>query len=169
MTERDGALGRALHAAVVALVTFVGVATGASAAPHGGDVAAPFSLPSARGGSVSLAQYRGKPVYVNFFASWCGPCNNEAPAVADLYKKYRRAGLAVVGVDEQEDRAKALEFASKFHWPFAIALDDGTMGKAYGAFALPVHVFIDRHGKIGTYRLGEMSRDEVDAAIKKLL
>ncbi len=152
-------------AAAVAL----SAAVPAAAAPHDGDLAPAFRLPKATGGTLSLAQYRGKAVYLNFFASWCGPCNNEAPTVAQLYGQYHRRGLATIGVNEQEDREKALGFARKYKWPFAVALDDGNMGKDYGALGLPIHVFIDKAGKISTYRIGEMYRSEIEEAIKKIL
>lgn len=143
--------------------------TPALAAPHAGDKAAAFTLPKAAGGDLTSASLRGKPTYLNFFASWCGPCNEEAPSVASLYAKYRSKGLAIVGVDEQEDKSKALDFAHKYKWPFTVAIDDGEMGKNYGAFALPVHIFIDKHGKISTYRLGEMNPGEIEDAIKKII
>ena len=137
---------------------------------HAGDVAAPFTLERADGrGSISLASFKGKPVYLNFFASWCGPCNDEAPSVVGFYKKYHPRGLVTLGINELENSKKALEFAKQYHVPFDILLDDGPMGKDYGAIGLPVHVFIDRHGKISTYRLGEMTPGEIEAAIKKTL
>lgn len=141
----------------------------ALAVPHAGDAAPAFSLPKIGGGSLAFAQLRGKPTYLNFFASWCGPCNSEAPAVANLYAKYRKRGLAVVGVNELEDKTKALAFASKYKWSFPVVLDDGSMGRDYGAFALPVHVFIDKRGKVSTYRLGEMAPNEIEDAIHKIL
>lgn len=141
----------------------------AAAALHAGDAAPGFELPRTSGGSLTLASLKGKPVYLNFFASWCAPCNEEAPSVVHLYKKYHARGLVTVGVDEQEDRAKALEFAKKYGLPFAVVIDDGKMGSSYGAIGLPVHVFIDREGKISTYRLGIMDAAEIEAAIKKAL
>ncbi|GAC1305816.1 MAG: TlpA disulfide reductase family protein [Vulcanimicrobiaceae bacterium] len=141
----------------------------ALAVPHAGDAAPGFTLPKAEGGTLSFAQLRGKPTYLNFFASWCAPCNAEAASVGELYKKFHKRGLAVVGVNEQEDKAKALGFAAKYRWPFAVVLDDGAMGKDYGAFALPVHIFIDKRGKVSTYRLGEMAPNELEEAIRKIL
>ena len=121
------------------------------------------------GSKFSLSSLKGKPVYLNFFASWCAPCNEEAPSVVSLAKKYHAKGLVVVGVDEQESADKAKGFADKYKMTYPIVLDDGPMGKDYGVLALPVHVFIDRNGKISTYRLGEMNPGEIEDAIKKIV
>lgn len=151
---------------------FAAIATGSAlAVPHAGDAPPAFSLARVNGGgTLSLAALRGKPTYINFFASWCPPCNAEAPSVGEFYKKYHKRGLAIVGVDELEDTAKALGFAKKYRWSFPVVLDDnGNMGRDYGALALPVHVFIDKRGTVSTYRLGEMSSSEIDEAIRKIL
>ena len=168
MTQPRSILRNLRLAATVATLAII-APIAASAAPHAGDIAPAFTLPKPTGGTLSLAQYRGKPTYINFFASWCGPCNSEAATVGQLYAKYHRRGLATIGVDEQEDKTKALDFAHKYKWPFAIGLDDGTMGKDYGAIGLPIHVFIDKAGKVSTYRIGEMERADVEDAIKKIL
>ncbi|MEO6991967.1 MAG: TlpA disulfide reductase family protein [Candidatus Baltobacteraceae bacterium] len=142
----------------------------AAAAPHAGDVAPAMSLPKTTGGTLSLASLKGKAVYLNFFASWCGPCNEEAPSIAALQRKYKSKGLVVVGIDEQEDASKAKGFLAKYKLPYSAVTDaDGSEGRAYGVLALPVHVFIDRNGKVSTYRLGEMNPGEIEAAIKKTL
>jgi len=157
-----------LGAAGVAGLALVLLPAVAQAAPRPGDTAPAFTLKRDTSGSVSLASLRGKPVYLNFFASWCAPCNEEAPSVVQLYGKYHPKGLVVLGVDEQEDASKAKGFAAKYKIPFNVVLDDGPMGKDYGVIALPVHVFIDRAGKISTYRMGEMSPSEIEDAIKKI-
>jgi peroxiredoxin len=156
-----------LVASVVAFASLAAVP--ALAVPHAGDSAPAFTLPKASGGTLSSAQLRGKPAYLNFFASWCAPCNAEAASVGDFYKKFHKRGLSVIGVNEQEDKSKALGFAAKYHWPFPVVLDDGNMGKDYGAIALPVHIFIDKRGKVSTYRLGEMAPNEIEEAIAKIL
>jgi len=135
---------------------------------HPGDPAPAFTLPRVSGGDFSLGSLHDKPVYLNFFASWCAPCNEEAPSVVSLERKYRPKKLVVLGVDEQENAAKAKGYIAKYRIPFAVLLDAGPMGKDYGVLGLPVHVFIDRSGKISTYRLGEMSPSEIEAAIKKI-
>ena len=154
--------------AASALLAEPGVAV---AALHAGDPAPAFDLPRVGGGKpISLASLQGKPVYLNFFASWCAPCNEEAPSIENLTKKYRSRGLVTVGVDEQEDPSKGLDFLKKHGIAYpAVSDEDGKMGNEYGALGLPVHVFIDRSGKISTYRLGEMDPSEIDAAIQKIL
>ena len=160
---------RFLHALSFAVTLVAVVAAPALAVPHAGDAAPAFTLPKVSGGDLTLASLHGKATYLNFFASWCAPCNAEASTVASLYSKYHTRGLTIVGVNEQEDKAKALDFAHKYKWPFTIAVDDGEMGKNYGAFGLPVHVFIDKRGQISTYRLGEMDPNEIEDAIKKII
>ena len=114
----------------------------ASAVPHAGDPMPAFSAPAARGGTISDAAYRNKPLYLNFFASWCVPCNEEAPFVATMFKKYRAKGLNIVGVNELEDKTKALAFAHQYGWPFAIAVDDGGVGHAFGVIGLGLDLLI---------------------------
>lgn len=128
-----------------------------------------FSLADTSGARVTLAALHGKPVYLNFFASWCGPCNEEAPAIARFQNKYRARGLSVIGVDELESKSRALGFERKYRLPYPVALDDGAVAKPYGVIALPVHVFIDRAGKIKLVRYGEMSDAEIEAAILSIL
>lgn len=142
----------------------------AAGVPRPGQVAPAFALPrAAGGGTISLASLRGKPVYLNFFASWCSPCAEETPWVVSLYKKYRSRGLVTLGVNELENPQKALAFAKQHGITYPVVVDDGAMGKDYGVIAMPVHVFIDRQGKISTFRLGEMTSAEIEAAIKKIL
>ncbi|MFY9779432.1 MAG: TlpA disulfide reductase family protein [Candidatus Baltobacteraceae bacterium] len=161
--------GRRFTAALLLALLAAGPAFGFSV-PHRGEAAPGFDLPRLHGGRLSLASLRGKPVYLTFFASWCAPCNAEAPSIAQLDRRFRRKGLVTLGVDEDESAAKAGSFAKKYALPFDVVLDDdGTMGQSYGAVGLPVHVFVDRAGKISTYRLGEMSAAEIEDAIRKIV
>jgi len=160
-----------VQSAVFAAALVVTVPLAALAIPRAGDVAPAFSLPRLDTGSTqTLAALKGKPVYLNFFASWCGPCNDEAPSIVKLYKQYHPRGLVTLGVDELDPKQKAADFVKKYGEPFEVVLDDdGKMGRDYGALALPVHIFIDRKGNVSTYRLGEMSPGEIEDAIKKIL
>jgi thiol-disulfide isomerase/thioredoxin len=118
-----------------------------------------------------LAALRGKPVYVNFFASWCGPCNEEAPSIGKLRAKYAKRGLQVVGINELDAPGQAAAFQKKYAMPYSlVGIDDsGVTGRAFGAVAMPVHIFIDRSGTVRVYRIGEMNPAEIETAIKGVL
>lgn len=156
-------------AALAAALSLVPVA--ALAVPQPGKPAPALSLPAIDGKTVALDKLRGKPVYLNFFASWCGPCNEEAPSIGVLRRKYQPRGLQVVGVDELDPPGQAAAFEKKYDAPYAlVGMDDsGSVGRTFGTVAMPVHVFIDRQGIVRTYRIGEMTPAEIETAIKGIL
>jgi len=161
---------RTVRGGVFVAAWLLSAALPAFAIPHAGDVAPGFSLPAARGGTIEARTFAGKPTYLNFFGSWCSPCNTEAPSVGRLYRTYHKRGLSVIGMDEQESAAKGVEFARRYGWSFPIAVDNGSVAASYGVVVgLPVHVFIDRYGKVSTYRIGEMSPTELEDAIRKIV
>jgi cytochrome c biogenesis protein CcmG/thiol:disulfide interchange protein DsbE len=154
---------RSLTVLVAVLLT----AAPALAIPHAGDPAPAIALQDDHGKPVTLAALAGKPVYLNFFASWCGPCRLETPSIVALSKKYAHAGLHVIGIDVGENAAKAVGFAGDFKVPYTLAIDPDTTtrGTYGGGLYFPVHVFIDRHGIVKLYHPGEMSASEIEAAI----
>lgn len=155
-----------LAAAALALVPVAALAI-----PQVGKPAPAFSLPSPGGKPVVLGSLRGKPLYVNFFASWCGPCNAEAPAIGKLRAQYAKRGLQVLGIDYRDRPGEAQAFQRKYANPYGlVAIDeDGAVGQQYGALGMPLHVFIDRRGVVTTFRVGEMSTAEIETAIKDSL
>lgn len=161
-----------LCAVLAASALLAGRSPGIAAAPPHRDAPAPaFTLPLADGhGAVSLAALKGHPVYLNYFASWCPPCNAEAPSLAKLAAAFKSKGLVVVGIDELEGAKQALGFSRKYHLPYQIALDgDGTIGAAYGVAALPVHVFIGRDGKVAFYQPGEMDSAQIERHLEAIV
>ena len=118
---------------------------------------------------MTLSALRGKPVYLNFFATWCGPCNEEAPYINDFQKTDAARGLQIVGVDELESKTKAQQFIDKYKLVYPAVVDDGALQTQYAVNGLPVHVFIDRSGTIKKIVVGEMSRSEIASALQTIL
>lgn len=136
---------------------------------HVGQLAPVWSEASIPGPTLSSASLHGKPVYLNFFATWCPPCNAEAPAIDALATSLRARGLAVVGVDVLENGGKAAEFRSAHHLHYPVVVDGGTLRDAYSVNGLPVHVFIDRAGIVRQIVVGEMSAAEMRSNAERLL
>ena len=159
-----------LYFVSLALLAALVLPVAASAAASMGKPAPNFTAPLASGGKFTLSSLHGKPVYLNFFATWCAPCNAEAPDINALQKQYQRRGFVTIGVDEREDADKAKSFVHKFNLIYkAIVDENGDVLSPYGAIGLPVHVFIDRRGNVKLIRNGEMSKSEIESAIKSIL
>jgi peroxiredoxin len=97
----------------------------------------------------SLADNIGYPVWLNFYASWCPPCNHEMPDVVRIAAKYAASGLRVFGVDVKEPDDKARAFAKKYALPFPVLLDrEGSVFKSFGFDGYPTHVFFGANGAL---------------------
>jgi cytochrome c biogenesis protein CcmG/thiol:disulfide interchange protein DsbE len=134
-----------------------------------GQPAPSWSQATSSGDTLSFASLRGKAVYLNFFATWCPPCNEEAPDVNALQKQYGPRGLQTVGVDELENAKKAAQFVHKYALVYPAVVDDGTLQSQYNVNGLPVHVFIDRRGIVRKIITGEMTRAQIASAIRTIL
>jgi len=115
-------------------------------------------------GKLSLASLKGKPVVVNFWASWCIPCKGEAPALQKAYEKYRAQGLTVLGIDAQDFRQDARHFAKRFGVTYPVVYDGSgsTLGK-WGVTGFPETFFVDRSGRL----VGERIQGGIDTARNK--
>lgn len=108
-----------------------------------------FTLADPAGKKVSLKDFRGKLVFLNFWATWCESCRDEMPAMQRLYREFRGKGLAIVGVNVKDKRPDALAFAKKLQVTYPILLDpEGEVGLLYGAFGMPLSYLIDKNGKV---------------------
>ena len=134
-----------------------------------GQPAPSWSEPSLPGPQLTLASLHGKAVYLNFFATWCPPCNQEAPAIDALQRRYGDRGLQVVGVDVLENAAKAGQFRTQHHLSYPVVVDAGTLRDQYNVNGLPVHVFIDRSGVVRKIVVGELSPDDMRHNVERLL
>ncbi len=156
---------RACALAVLLLVA----CNGGTSGPGTGKIAPPWSDPLATGGKLTSASLHGDPVYLNFFATWCPPCNEEAPGIEKLEKRYAGRGLRIVGVDVEENATLARRFRAKYGLTYPILVDTGTLENLYRVNGLPVHVFIYRDGTIHRIVIGEMSSSEIRAEIRAIL
>jgi peroxiredoxin len=156
-------------AALAASLAAVPIA--AAAIPQPGKPAPSFSVPSPDGKTVVFERLRGRPVYLNFFAWWCGPCNDEAPAIAKLRAKYAKQGLTIVGIDELDPPGQAAAFQKKYSNPYSlVGVDEsGALGKVYGTVGLPLHVFIDRRGVVTSWNPGELDSAQIESHIKEAM
>lgn len=140
-----------------------------SAAPTVGAAAIPFELKSMEGKTLTLETFRGKPLVLNFFASWCDPCREEMPIINDLAAKAANESYSVLGIAVEDTRAAIIEFAKESKLIFPIALDlNSTVKRAYRIFGPPATFFIDRHGVIRDVVLGPISAERARDALKKV-
>ena len=124
------------------------------------------------GRKVTMAQFSGKPVIVNFWATWCGPCRLEIPMINELYKKYSPHGLVIVGVSTDDDGAPAVkEFNKEVPIQYLSYLTTPDVEAKFGqVWALPTTYFYDRNGKLLEQPLvGIQSRDYWEKRIQQLL
>jgi cytochrome c biogenesis protein CcmG/thiol:disulfide interchange protein DsbE len=128
-----------------------------------------FNEPTVDGVLLSMASLQGKPVYLNFFASWCPPCNEEAPDVNAVQQQFKGQGLQVVGVDILENKAKAKQFVDQHNLSYPAVVDSGRLRDAYNINGMPVHVFIDRNGIVKKIEIGELSKAQMIADVKTVL
>jgi cytochrome c biogenesis protein CcmG/thiol:disulfide interchange protein DsbE len=139
-----------------------------------------FTLKDLDDHEVSLSQFKGRVVFVNFWATWCGPCNIEIPWLIDLQNKYRAQGFTVVGVAMDEDgrsavapfvqakRFKVGGAAQSMNYPIVLG-NDATADKFGGLVGLPTSVLISQDGRVVKRVDGLVSYDEIEKAIESQL
>ena len=163
-----------------------GSATAAEAGPTiedklTGKAAPAFTLMTLQGKKVSLSDYKGKPVLVNFWATWCGPCKVEMPWFEEFEKQYASQGLVILGVVDDVDAGKdtIAKTVQKAGVTYPILLSDGKVGDAYGGKDekgqplgmeyLPMSFYVDKAGVVVEETAGLGSKDEIEEHIKKVI
>lgn len=129
-----------------------------------------FELTDLDGRPIRLADLRGKAVWVNFFATWCPPCQFETPVLRDVYERYRDRGLALVAVDVQETVPDGQAYADKYGLGYTIGADvSGHVFRRYQVFALPTQFFIDADGIVRYVVQGPLTADAAAARVEATL
>jgi thiol-disulfide isomerase/thioredoxin len=155
------------------LVVTALTAAGCSSSHHVASrkAAANFSLSDASGSALSLANYRGRVVLLNFWATWCGPCKVEIPWFIEFSKKYEGNGLTVVGVSMDDDGWKSVKpYITEKKMNYPVVIGNALLAKAYeDVDSLPTTFIIDRSGRIAFKHTGLVGRDTYDDEIRVLL
>ena len=145
---------------IAALAAALAIAVPALAGSAGGP-APQFTLAARGGRDVSLTQYRGQVVMINFWASWCGPCRQEMPLLESIYKRYNKRGFTLLGVNVEPDSKAADEWLRDTPVSFPILYDkDSKVSKLYEVAGMPCTVIIDRSGKLRVLHRGYKPGDE---------
>jgi thiol-disulfide isomerase/thioredoxin len=146
-----------------------------------GKIAPGFTLTDLNGNKVSLSSYKGRPVVVDFWATWCGPCRVEIPWFEQLRDQYASQGLEIIGVSadqlDKDDAAKLFtekrdisDFAAKMRMNYPVLIDAESIENSYGGLDdLPTTFFIDKNGKIVASTIGLAPRDVIEADVKKAI
>jgi peroxiredoxin len=156
---------RALTVLLAGLLSLPAVAAPGQPAPD-------FTLKSASGPNLRLAEQRGQVVMLNFWATWCGPCRQEMPALSRLYDKYRAAGFLLLGVNVDEDPRTAKNMAAKLGVHFPVLLDSSKRVPAlYEVSVMPSTVLIDRDGRVRHVHRGYKPgyEETYEAQVRELL
>ncbi|VVE01645.1 Thiol-disulfide oxidoreductase ResA [Pandoraea capi] len=121
-----------------------------------------FSLQSLDGKTHALSEYRGRVVILNFWATWCGPCREEIPAMGAVVRQYRQRGLDLLAVNYKEPLATVKPFVDKLPIDGTVLLDtDGAVYKRFGSLGLPATYLVDRTGNARFWRMGELDWRDV--------
>jgi len=135
-----------------------------------GQAAPDFNLASLDGGQIQLSELRGRPVVVNFWATWCTPCRREMPDFQSVFERFEKDGLMVIGLNVGEARVGIEQFRDQVGFTFPILIDKEEEAQtAYRILPLPATFFIDRTGKINAIYQHQMSAAQIESEAIRIL
>ncbi len=174
-------VGLAVAVLIIAVALTIGARSGwdsigrgginQSLLPKVGEVAPDFETEDVFGNPVRLSQFRGQPVWLMFWGSWCPPCRAEFPDIQAAYAQLEPRGLRMLGVSMRETPVDAAAYAAANGATFLILSDpdERDTGSAYPIFNFPTHIFIDREGVIRSIVLEDMDTEQAVAEAARLL
>jgi len=133
-----------------------------------------FQLSGRGGKTIDLTQFKGQVVMINFWASWCGPCRKEFPALDQIYAKYKPMGFTLVAINVESEKSDAEKFLAATPASFPILFDpDNKVSGSYGVSAMPTTVLVDRQGRVRwlhrAYKPGDEAKyiEQIRAALRE--
>ncbi len=143
--------------------------SGRPPAPQAGHLAPDFTLTMEDGEQIALSDFRGTPVVLNFWATWCGPCRAEMPAFESIWRE-SDGQVQFIGVNVQESAAQVSAFATGLGISYPLPLDpNAAIARVYRVRAFPTTLFIDEQGVIQEMILGQVNEPSLDANVSNLL
>ncbi|MDP4147615.1 MAG: TlpA disulfide reductase family protein [Bacillota bacterium] len=137
--------------------------------PNSVNIKAPdFKLKGIDGKEVSLNDFKGKKVYLNFWASWCPPCKAEMPEIEKLYEETKDSDVVILAVSVDQNPEDAVNFIKSNNYTFKVLLDDGNAANSYNISSIPASFFIDKNGFIKAQHVGGMNIDQMKGYINNI-
>ncbi len=138
--------------------------------PEVGRLAPDFTLIDLEGNRISLSDFRGKVVFINFWATWCPPCRAEMPEIEAIYQEYQNKDVVVIGIDilEAEDEVRQFVQEGGYSWTFVIDTTGGVTAD-YGVTAIPASFFLDKEGVIRAVNIGAMTKRAMESQLAKAM
>jgi thiol-disulfide isomerase/thioredoxin len=135
-----------------------------------GELAPDFTLVDLEGNQISLSDFRGKTVFINFWATWCPPCRAEMPEIEAIYQEYTDKDVVVIGVDlwESDDVVRQYIQEGGYSWTF-VTDTTGVVTASYKVIGIPASFFIDREGIIRAVSLGAMTKRAMETNLAKAM
>jgi thiol-disulfide isomerase/thioredoxin len=138
--------------------------------PDAGNLAPDFAIHLPDGTTTTLSAYRGQPVLVNFWATWCGPCRLEMPDLVAAQKQYQDKGLVIIEINDSEAHERVAEFVKEFGMKMPVVIDPiGEVMDSYKTQSLPSSFFIDRNGVVQVRWIGLMTPELLEQNLQRIL